>query len=81
MPLPKKSTNRNASLPSLDEDFQSVQIETVADEEPSYTNSLPVQESIEDDSHLYATHEEPIYENSKEEKKKKKCKRKGMTLT
>ncbi len=72
MPLPKKSTNRNASLPSLDEDFQSVQIETVADEEPSYTNSLPVQESMEDDSHLYATHEEPIYENSKEEKKKKK---------
>lgn len=72
MPLPKKSTNRNSSLPSLDEDFQSVQIETVADEEPSYTNSLPVQESMEDDSHLYATHEEPIYENSKEEKKKKK---------
>ena len=46
MPLPKKSTNKNTSLPSLDEDFQSVPVETVANEEPSYSNSLPVQESI-----------------------------------
>ena len=72
MPLPKKSTNKNASLPNLDEDFQSVPIETVANEEPSYTNSLPVQESMEDDSHLYATHEEPIYEDTVEKKKKRK---------
>ena len=72
MPLPKKSTNKNTSLPSLDEDFQSVPVETVANEEPSYSNSLPVQESMEDDSHLYATHEEPIYEDSVDKKKKKK---------
>ena len=73
MPLPKKSTNRNTSLPSLDEDFQSVPFETVANEEPSYTtNSLPIQESMKDDSHLYATHEEPIYEDTVEKKKKKK---------
>lgn len=73
MPLPKKSTNRNTSLPSLDEDFQSVPVETVANEEPSYTtNSLPIQESMKDDSHLYATHEEPIYEDTVEKKKKKK---------
>ena len=72
MPLPKKSTNKNTSLPSLDEDFQSVPVETVANEEPSYSNSLPVQESMEDDSYLYATHEEPIYEDSVDKKKKKK---------
>lgn len=73
MPLPKKSTNKNTSLPNLDEDFKPVQEDIVANEEPSLNrNSLPVQEVIKDDSHLYATHEEPIYEETKKKKKNRK---------